>query len=165
VALRDDEKTSIAVLYGLSLWLLCACGGAPSVAQTTNAATPHLGKFARFERWAQRVASSDVRLRGAEALREATLAPLRSDPDVLWAEVQTDGKTRWELAVPIKPELLSFARIEAAELGTLKVALPDGCPIKGGKVACVVVQRERDEAHPYGVKIAYRVAESLVVRR
>jgi hypothetical protein len=129
----------------------------------TRAVAPHLGKFARFERWAQRVASSDVRLRGAEALREATLAPLRSDSDVLWAEVETDGKTRWELAVPAKPESLQFAHLEAPELGALKVALPSGCQVKSGTVPCVVMQRERDEAHTYGVKIAYRVGEGLAV--
>jgi hypothetical protein len=162
VAPRDSVKI---FGYGLYMCLLCACGGAPSVAETTRAVAPHLGKFGRFERWAQRVATSDVRLRGNEALREATFAPLRSDPDVLWAEVQADDKTRWELAVPAKKDQLSFAHIEAPELGTLKVALPSGCSVKSTIVPCVVVQRERDEAHEYGVKIAYRVGEGLVVRR
>lgn len=162
MARRERGKT---LSYGLSLGLLCACGSAPSVAQTTRAVAPHLGSFARFERWAERVAGSDVRLRGNEALREATLAPLRSDPDVIWAEVQTDAKTRWELAGGPTKEALTFARIEAPELGELQVALPNGCAVKGKLVPCVIVARDRDDAHAYAVKIAYRIEEGLVVRR
>lgn len=141
-------------MMALVLGFCGACSGEASIADATRAATPHLGAFGRFERWAQRVATSDVRLRGAEALREATFAPLRSDAMVLWADLQSDPKTRSEFARPIQLGTLKFQHLEARELGALKVAVSPDC--RPG-VRCVVIEREQDATHPFGIRIAFRL--------
>jgi hypothetical protein len=145
----------------MAMWWLIACSGERPLADATRAAAPHYSTFARFERWAQRIGESDVRLRGPDAVREATFAPLRSEPDVLWAELEADRR-QMQLATPLPAKALHFVRVDAPEVGALKVALAEHCGVPGSRAngqRCVVLAREPGPSHPSTIRIAFRLTE------
>ena len=145
----------------VAMWWLIACSGERPLADASRAAAPHFTTFARFERWAQRIGDSDVRLRGPDAVREATFAPLRSEPDVLWAELERDRR-QMQLATPLPAASLHFVRIDAPEVGALKVAITEHCGAPGSRAnaqRCVVLARDPGASHPSAIRIAFRVPD------
>ena len=139
---------------------LGGCSGQPPIAEVVSASSAHFESFARFERWATRMLGSDVRLQGPLALREATFAPLRSDPDVLWAEVRESER---QLLQYPKPEptpaeaKLRFVTVEAPAVGRLSVALSDACRAPNARaVPCVVIARPEGEGEGHEVRVAFR---------
>ena len=139
---------------------LGGCAKQPAISEVVSASAGHYESFARFERWATRMLGSDVRLQGPLALREATFAPLRSDPDVLWAEVRAEER---QLLPYPKPDAtaaatkLQFVNVDAPAVGRLSVALSEACRTKNDKtVPCVVITRPEDNAAESSVRIAFR---------
>ena len=116
-----------------------ACSEQAAVGSARNAAAGYFAAFERFERWAERSVSSDVRLQGEQALRETVFAPLRRDRDVLWAEVLVDERQVLAYRTPLPDAALKFTPIEAPTLGRVQVALCDACDAKQGE--CVVIAR------------------------
>lgn len=118
------------------------------------------------------MASSDVRIRGNVALREAMFAPFRADSAVLWAEVRAgvrDDMLRYES--PLDDAQLRYVSIDAPSLGRMQVALADNCrpPARkrAGKnaaaaapCACVVLARPDRPDQPRGLRVAFRRVES-----
>lgn len=147
---------------------LSACGKQPPISEVVSASSGHYESFARFERWATRMVGSDVRLQGPLALREATFAPLRSDPDVLWAEVRADERQLLQFPKPeaVAPESsLRFVHVDAPGVGRLSVALSDACRTRDGKTEpCVVIARPDDERAQKPVRIAFRRGLSEAAR-
>jgi hypothetical protein len=141
--------------------LLSACAREPtSLADASQAASSHLATFARFERWATRVERTDVQLRGEQALREATFAPLRADRSVLWAEVEANTGPALQFASPIDVQPLAFVQVDIPQLGRLKVATSDACrpaaPLHAPSTPCVVIARESAGASSTSVRMAFR---------
>ena len=139
---------------------LCGCAKQPAISEVVSASSGHYESFAPCERWATRMLGSDVRLQGLLALREATFAPLRSDPDVLWAEVRADERQLLSYPKPQAAEAssaLRFVNVEAPAVGRLSVALSEACHTKNGKtVPCVVITRPEGDAAESSVRIAFR---------
>jgi hypothetical protein len=128
------------------------------LAEAAQASATHLETFARLERWAERTAGSDVRLHGKSALTEATFAPFRSDPDVLWAELRTDQETL-AYKQPIASAELHYVPIDAPTVGRLWVALARDC--RGGQArevadACVVLARPDQAPGGNQLRVAFK---------
>jgi ABC-type transport system involved in cytochrome bd biosynthesis fused ATPase/permease subunit len=168
-ALRSTTRIQRALL---ALIWLAACAPKSPLADVSSAAAAHLTTFARLERWTSRLASSDVRLRGNAALREAMFAPFRADTEVLWADVRAgDQLLRYEK--PIDAAQLRYVSIDAPALGRMWVALTDECeaPVRARSkhhvptaVACVVLTRPdhagRADDTP-ALRIAFRRVPSV----
>lgn len=139
---------------------LAGCSGQPPIAEVVSASAAHFESFARFERWATRMLGSDVRLQGPLALREATFAPLRSDPDVLWAEVRESERQllQYPKSEPAATEAkLRFVTVEAPAVGRLSVALSDACRAPNARaVPCVVIARPEGEGEGHEVRVAFK---------
>jgi hypothetical protein len=120
----------------------CGRGG---IADASDAAALHLAAFARFSSWAERVARSDVGLRGELALRETMFAPLRANRAVVWAEVRPDAGYPLQFPAPLLLDGLHFVSIDGGELGPLRVALSDACRVSGRQHApsgpCVIIAK------------------------
>jgi hypothetical protein len=128
-----------------ALWC-CACRpGHAELAVAAQAAAVHLPTFVRFANWAERAARSDLPLRGQQALREATFAPLRGERSVLWAALDDGRGQRLEYRQAPAWQALSFVTIDNAELGSVQVATSSVCRQAESKQAagqpCVVIAR------------------------
>jgi hypothetical protein len=128
------------------LTVLCVVGCGPrGVADASEAAGAHLATFARFASWSERVARSDVGLRGELALRETMFAPLRGDRAVVWAEVRGEAGYPLQFPAPLLLEGLHFVNIDGGQLGALRVALSNDCPVSGRRQPeagpCVVIAK------------------------
>jgi hypothetical protein len=115
----------------------------------------HYSAFDHFEHWAARTLSSDVRLNGVAALREAVFAPLRRDRSVLWAEIHAEAGPKLQYKKPPSDLSLHFVPIDAPGLGRVEVALCEPCELpKKAKGTCVVIARPSDRARTH-VRVAY----------
>jgi hypothetical protein len=110
-----------------------------------SAASGHFAAFERFERWALRSVTSDLRMRGLHALRETLFAPLRRARSVAWAEVQWDGGQSLQYRTPLADSALSFVPIEAEALGRVLVAVCEPCKQAGQTSDCVVIARPKEQ--------------------
>jgi hypothetical protein len=136
---------------GALLAVLCAVGCGPScVADAADAAALHFATFARFASWSERVARSDVGLRGELALRETMFAPLRGDRAVVWAEVRGEAGDPLQFPAPLLLDGLHFVNIDGGKLGPLRVALSNNCRVSGRQRlvdgACVVIAKAPSRA-------------------
>ena len=142
-----------------ALLALGACSSEPRISDVVTASAAHFERFARFERWATRMVGSDVRLQGSQALREATFAPLRREPDVLWAEVRASERQLLQYPKPDASAAvaqLRFVNVDAP-VGRLSVALSDACRAANAQpVACVIIARPRGEGAAHEVRVAFR---------
>ena len=157
---KRPRRTAARAALGFGALALAGCSGAPRISEVVSASAAHYERFAHFERWATRMVGSDVRLQGPLALREATFAPLRADPDVLWAEVRASERQllqypKAEVAAPATQ--LRFVNVDAPGVGRLSVALSEACPAPNAKeVACVVIARPQGEGAGNEVRVAFR---------
>lgn len=150
------------LLAALGAWAVQAgCGGcsdAPELAEVVEASADHFASFEHFERWTQRTLSSDVALRGAQALREAVFAPLRRDPSVLWAQVlpESGPALRYNDPAPDTGAALRFMHVTAPALGRVHVALCEPCQKQRPEPAatCVVIARPPRPGRA-GVRVAF----------
>jgi hypothetical protein len=141
---------------------LVGCSEQPALAPALTAASSHFAAFERFERWALRSVSSDVRLHGDGALRETLFAPLRRDREVLWADVQWDSDQVLAYRKPLADAELKFVPIEAPRLGRVMVALCEPCEGAGEGRECVVIERvEKKKKRPARVRMAFCEAPVL----
>jgi hypothetical protein len=146
------------------LWALAladACAREPADLEgASRAASSHLATFARFERWAMRMEQTDVQLRGEQARREATFAPLRADRSVLWAEVNDGEHPTLQHAAPIDVAQLAFVSVDVPQLGRVMVAQSDTChvadPKRSQTIPCVVIARASGTAKSTNVRMAFR---------
>jgi hypothetical protein len=128
------------LLAATCLSTAAACSERQAVASARDAAASYFAEFERFERWAERSVSSDVRLQGEQALRETVFAPLRGEREVVWADVRVDERQVLAYRSPLADAALRFTPIEAPTLGRVLVAL---CPQCEGphEQKCVVIAR------------------------
>ena len=117
------------------------------------AASQYFAAFERFERWALRSVSSDVRLQGQLALRETLFAPLRHNRAVAWADVHWEPNQELAYKKPIADEQLPLVPIEAPSLGRVLVAVCEACK-QDGHSDCVVIERPVRQ-RPARVRIAF----------
>jgi hypothetical protein len=117
-------------------------------------ASEHFAAFERFERWAVRSVSSDVRLQGQLALREILFAPLRHNRAVAWADVHWEPNQDLAYKAPIADAELQLVPIEAPTLGRVLVASCAGCNQDGQRDECVVIERPVKQ-RPARVRMAF----------
>lgn len=118
------------------------------------AASEHFAAFERFERWAVRSVSSDIRLQGQLALRETLFAPLRHNRSVAWADVHWQPNQDFAYRTPLPDEQLELVPIEAPSLGRVLVAHCEACQQEGHSKDCVVIERPPKQ-RPARVRMAF----------
>lgn len=118
------------------------------------AASEYFAAFERFERWAVRSISSDVRLQGPLALRETLFAPLRHNRAVVWADVHWELSQTLAYRKPIPDEQLPLVPIEAPSLGRVLVAVCEACKEAGHSSDCVVIERPARQ-RPARIRMAF----------
>ena len=144
----------VALAAGTCLSEAAACSERDTVGAVRDAAASHFAAFERFERWAERSVSSDVRLQGEQALRETVFAPLRGAREVVWAEVRVDARQVLTYRTPLADVELRFTPIEAPTLGRVQVALCPACASNKAERECVVIARAAGRRHAE-VRIAF----------
>lgn len=107
---------SAALAVGLTAgcWLACQDTRAADLSRRIH---PHLEAFARYDRWARRLASADHAFRSKRALHEAAFAPLRQKVGVAAAWLERVGPDAGLVAYPSDAGRLP-------RMGWTKVAAP-----------------------------------------
>jgi len=148
------------VLIALTVGTCSSCSEQRAVGPTMAAASEYFAVFERFERWALRSVSSDIRLQGPLALRETLFAPLRHNRAVAWADVHFELNQELAYRQPIPDAQLPLVPIDAPSLGRVLVAACEACKQEGHTGDCVVIERP-ERQRPARVRMAFcRVAAS-----
>ena len=142
------------MLFALTVGTCASCSEQHAVGPTMAAAAQYLAAFERFERWAVRSISSDVRLQGQLALRETLFAPLRHNRAVAWADVHWEPAQDLAYRNPIADDQLPLVPIEAPSLGRVLVAVCEACEQEGHTSDCVVIERPARQ-RPARVRMAF----------
>lgn|GEM_PF-4420963 len=142
------------MLFALTVGTCPSCSEQRAVGPTMAAASEYFAAFERFERWAVRSISSDVRLQGQLALRETLFAPLRHNRTVAWADVHWEPGQDLAYRKPIPDEQLPLVPIEAPSLGRVLVATCEACKQDAKSSDCVVIERPAKQ-RPARVRMAF----------
>lgn len=142
------------MLFALTVGTCPSCSEQRAVGPTMAAAAEYFAAFERFERWAVRSVSSDVRLQGQLALRETLFAPVRYNRAVAWADVHWEPGQALAYRKPIPDEQLPLVPIEAPSLGRVLVATCEACRQEAKSSDCVVIERPAKQ-RPARVRMAF----------
>src|SRR6476646_9871736 len=130
------RTAALSKVFGCAAAIALSHGCTSETAAVTRAsvhAQPHLPAFARFDRWARRVAAGDGVARPDAALSELLFAPARNAPDLIAVVVEFAEPPARTFVLPARSALgpvREWVALRAPGAGAIHAAVEARCPIE-----------------------------------